>query len=208
MGIGPFNIERPLTSGDGGMLGLRRPLVGAANGVTYTVTSDSVKQLALKEDAPEAVEHVRDELEWVEEEIRNKRARIEDINESTFGEVIDTYRGELADRETLFDYRERLAEELYRLEKERDELRNQLQEIEANPEDYMDEVEAGDTVKHVLSDMLQGEGISKGPFVEYKGDRYDITLTMVGMDDRDVEHLENRIENIGLRVTSRAFFQT
>lgn len=200
MGTGPFNVNRPFTAGDDGVLGLNRPLVGAANGVAFSVTTDSAKQVVKREVTPKAVFTARRELEKTKIDLKNKREQITRFEEG------------LMDRAIQIDPRtrgplplQRLQDAELSLELKRDNLGAELQRYEDY--EYSNE-RAAQRLEDVLEIELEGLGISRGPRTVTKaGDRIEVSMTMVGINEAEAIDIKREMEELGLVVTGRELFE-
>lgn len=208
MGVGPFDFNRPFTAGDDGVLGFNRPLVGAANGVSFQVDPESASNVVLQETVPQPILNTREELEVVQEELKNKRERIAELEDIPFYERFQELKDPMTGREEVVNMRKSLMEDEYRLEGRRDELQNELRQMEASPENNIDMIEVTNELQNILRRELTGLGISKGPVTRFTGDRIEVTLTMVGMDQSDIEAVSDEMEDLGLQIINREFFQT
>jgi len=188
MGVGPFNFNRPFTAGDDGILGLNRPLVGAASGVTFKVTTESAKRVVFDKTVPLVLQKERQRLEDINTEIRNKQEKLKLIRDAPYR-----------------NGGEQLADEIFMLENKRDDVELVIADIIEN--NTISESEAAQELETVLDENLQGLAISEGPTVTPLGDRLEVSASIVNITEGDSIKMREQMEDLGLDVTSREFFE-
>lgn len=201
MGQGPFGFDRPGTAGDSGWFGAPRPLVGAANGIIVTVTTPSAAQVAVANSTPKSLQQLRDELNDVNREIANKESklnRIEELGGFTELAFLEEIPIDVAERrvQNLLDEKDRLMSERNRLREKIDDKRMALEEGDIPN----DEIKEG--IEEPVQNVLNGMGISKGPVIDVGVSQTEIVFSMVNVREDDIGMAQNRLENIGFRVSS------
>lgn len=199
MGVGPFNIDRPLTAGDDGWFGGTRPLVGAANAIQADVTTQSAGRVAVANSTPESIHNLREEINEVNRELDNKRAKLERFEE--VGEMV-IMRDEGIGMRAAERRREDLFDDIRRLENHRDDLVNQLEDKRSMVnEGQLRPSEIEDGIESVVENSLMGIGISKGPFFNVGGETTTITFSKTGIRSSDLGQTRQSLEDLGFQVS-------
>jgi len=205
MGVGPFNFNRPFTAGDDGILGLNRPLVGAASGVTFKVTTESDKRVVFDKTVPLVLQKERQRLEDINTEIRNKQEKLNLIRDFITDRMMDRFPKPSPVNSPYRNREDQLADEIFMLEMDRDRVENVIADIIEN--NMISESGAAQELETVLDENLQGLAISEGPTVTPLGDRLEVSASIVNITEGDSIKMREQMEDLGLDVTSREFFE-
>lgn len=200
MGQGILGIDRPFAPGDEGWFGVTRPLVGAANAIKAEVTTKSAVSVAVANSTPESITQLREEINAVNRELDNKRAKLERFEQASQFELVQARDG--LTLEALERKREALFEEINMLQRTKDDLVNELSEKRnAIDEGQLRPKEIKDGIKQPVSERLKPIGMSKGPFIDVQGETTTIVFSKVDIRESDIAQTEQVLDELGFLVS-------